>query len=117
MKAATRSIRERARDLVTTRPFVSCRSCGPVPGAQGSGAGPYTWTINAVTTGLTASGGTAYEYPQATDALTWAGDFDVPARFDTDEMRYQMLESGPGRRMYQLASVPVVGAIIFSRVA
>lgn len=73
-----------------------------------TGAGPYTWTLSTVTTGLTASGGTAYEYPQAADALTWAGEFDVPARFDTDELRYQMLESGPGRRMYQLASVPVL---------
>lgn len=73
-----------------------------------TGSGPYTWTLSTATTGLTAAGGTAYEYPQATDALTWAGEFDVPARFDTDELRYQMLDSGPGRRMYQLASVPVV---------
>lgn len=73
-----------------------------------TGSGPYTWTLATTTTGLTASGGTAYEYPQATDALTWAGEFDVPCRFDTDELRHQMLESGPGRRMYHLASVPVV---------
>lgn len=73
-----------------------------------TGAGPYTWTISTATTALTASGGTGYEYPQAADAMTWSGEFDVPCRFDTDELRAQMLESGPGRRMYQLASVPVV---------
>lgn len=54
-----------------------------------SGAGPYTWTLATSTGGsptLTASGGTAAKYPQASDTLTWAGEFDTPCRFDTDEM-------------------------------
>lgn len=43
-------------------------------------------TVSTATTGLTASGGTAFFYPQPTDALTWAGDYDVPVRFDVDRM-------------------------------
>ena len=75
-----------------------------------TGSGPYTFTLATNTSGktITLGSGVGRKYPQASEALTWAGEFDVPARFDTDELRYQMLESGPGRRMYQLASVPVV---------
>lgn len=43
-------------------------------------------TVAVTTTGLTASSGTAYFYPQPTEALTWAGNFDVPVRFDSDEL-------------------------------
>ncbi|KVT86394.1 hypothetical protein WK59_10355 [Burkholderia ubonensis] len=42
-------------------------------------------TIAANTTGLTGgSGGVAAMYPQASDALTWTGQFDTPCRFATD---------------------------------
>jgi len=61
-----------------------------------TGAGPYTWTIGTATTGLTASGGTAYNYPQATDALTWAGDFDVPVRLMTDRLDFRALTRSSG---------------------
>lgn len=43
-------------------------------------------TVAVNTTGLTASGGTAYYYPQPTETLTWAGRFDVPVRFESDEI-------------------------------
>ena len=33
------------------------------------------------------SGGTAYLYPQSRHALRWAGQFDVPVRFDLDALR------------------------------
>lgn len=49
-----------------------------------TGTGPYTWTISTTTTGLTTSDGTAFSYPQAADALTWAGEFDVPVRMESD---------------------------------
>ena len=53
-----------------------------------SGSGPWTYTLATVTTGLTVTGvGTAYKYPQASDALTWTGQFDVPVRFDTDVLQ------------------------------
>ena len=53
-----------------------------------SGSGPWTYTLATVTTGLTVTGvGTAYKYPQASDALTWTGQFDTPVRFDTDVLQ------------------------------
>lgn len=73
-----------------------------------AGAGPYTWTISTATTALTASDGTAYEYPQAADALTWAGEFDVPVRFDTDELRAQIVAGRAGERIFTVPTVPVV---------
>ena len=73
-----------------------------------TGTGPYTWTINTSTAGLTASGGTAHEYPQAADVFTWSGEFDVPVRFDTDKLSYQMLPSSPAGRLYQLPSLPLL---------
>lgn len=73
-----------------------------------SGSGPYTWTISTATTGLTASGGSGYEYPQAADALTWAGEFDVPARFDADELRAQIVAGRAGERIMTVPTVPIV---------
>lgn len=75
-----------------------------------TGAGPYTFTLATVTTGktITVGSGAGKKYPQATEALTWAGEFDVPARFDTDEIAATMLEAGPGRRMYSIQSLPVI---------
>lgn len=53
-----------------------------------------TITIGANTTGKTLTGGTAYLYPQAADALTWTGNFDTPVRFDTDAFEPQLNEDG-----------------------
>lgn len=36
------------------------------------------------TTGKTLIGGSFYAYPQAADALVWAGEFDIAVRFDMD---------------------------------
>lgn len=51
-----------------------------------SGSGPYTFTLATNTAGktITYSGGSGAKYPQASDAMTWTGEFDVPVRFDTD---------------------------------
>ena len=73
-----------------------------------SGSGPYTWTISTASTGLTASGGSGHEYPQAADALTWAGEFDVPVRFDADELRAQMIAGQAGNRILTVPTVPLV---------
>jgi len=43
-------------------------------------------TVSTATTGLTASGGIAFFYPQPTQTLTWTGTFDTPVRFDSDRM-------------------------------
>lgn len=69
-----------------------------------TGSGPYTWTISTVTTGLTASSGTGAKYPQAADVLTWAGEFDVPVRFDVDEFMYSPEAQG----IYLVNSLPIV---------
>lgn len=75
-----------------------------------SGSGPYTFVLATNTNGktITVGSGLGRKYPQASEALTWAGEFDCAARFDTDELRAQMLESGPGARMYSVPSVPIV---------
>lgn len=47
-----------------------------------------TVSVDLVSTGEPAwiSGGTVTKYPQPVDTVTWSGEFDVPVRFDTDEM-------------------------------
>ncbi len=47
-----------------------------------------TFTIGTDTSGFDAytSGGTAAKYVQSDETLTWSGEFDVPCRFDTDEL-------------------------------
>jgi uncharacterized protein (TIGR02217 family) len=72
-----------------------------------TGSGPYTWTLDTNTGGsptLTASGGTIYAYPQADESLIWTGEFDVPVRFDTDEL--MAMVRGP--RLFDLERIPLV---------
>lgn len=47
-----------------------------------------TFTLDGSDTSATggSSAGTASKYIQSDEALTWTGEFDVPVRFDTDEM-------------------------------
>lgn len=71
--------------------------------ASVTGAGPYTFTISTTTTALTASGGTAAAYPQASDALTWAGDFDVPVCFTTDKFSVESM----GNNLYALRDLGI----------
>lgn len=47
-------------------------------------------TVSTVTTGLTATGGTAALYPQPAESLTVAGEFDVPCRFSGDLARWSI---------------------------
>lgn len=67
----------------------------------------YIWTISTNTGGsptLTGSGGTAYAYPQADEALLWSGEFDVPVRFDTDEL----MTAIRGQRLFDFDRIPLV---------
>lgn len=83
-----------------------------------SAAGNTDRTIRKPVSGtVTVSGGGTYAVDYSTGIVTksagpdptgWTGEFDVPVRFDTDELRAQMLEAGPGRRMYSVPSVPIV---------
>ena len=47
-----------------------------------------TFTLGVDTTGYTEYrfGGTASKFVQSSESLTWSGEFDVPVRFDTDEL-------------------------------
>lgn len=72
-------------------------------------ASSLTFTISTDTTGLVwTSGGSCYAYPQADDALTWAGEFDVPVRFDVDAFSAAILSSSGGNIVYSLDSLPLV---------
>ncbi|HJT63068.1 MAG TPA: DUF2460 domain-containing protein [Burkholderiales bacterium] len=73
-----------------------------------TGAGPFTWTLATSTAGLTASGGTAFEYPQATDALTWAGEFDVPVQCLISTFRWEIVNKNKALGLlYQFESLPM----------
>lgn len=71
-----------------------------------SGAGPYTFTLATNTAGrtITLGSGVGYAYPQATDALTWAGEFDVPVRFDVDRLPVTVDAYG----VYNFGTIPIV---------
>lgn len=64
-----------------------------------------TFRIGIDTSAYTAytSGGTAKRYVQPTDTLTWTGEFDVPCRFDTDELDIVLENYAVGS-----TSVPIV---------
>lgn len=67
---------------------------------------PNTFSIGVDTTGYTAytSGGSWSKYAQSSDAMTWAGEFDVPARFETDQMRANIVDYN----IFAWGQIPVV---------
>lgn len=74
-----------------------------------AGSGSLTFTISTNTTGLVwTSGGSVYAYPQADDALTFAGEFDVPVRFDVDAFSAAIIGGTAANRIYSLDSLPLV---------
>lgn len=76
-----------------------------------AGVSGAAYTINVNTTGLTVvSAGTAYKYPQPSEALTWSGQFDVPVRFDVDEMKKQIMDrnGAAGDLLVDWGSIPII---------
>lgn len=71
-----------------------------------SGAGPFTFTLATVTTGkvITLGIGQGRKYPQAAEALLWSGEFDVPCRFDTDELKASIVVF----QTYSWSGVPIL---------
>ena len=80
-----------------------------------TGAGPYTFTISTDTAGKTITVGAAVaaKYPQTTDVLTFASEFDVPVRFDTDHLKYRFDSAETpahgtlGRKFFYLSPLPI----------
>lgn len=50
-------------------------------------ANTFSIGVNTTAYGAYSSAGTAAKFSQPANVLRWVGDFDVPCRFDTDEMR------------------------------
>lgn len=61
-----------------------------------TGTGPYTFTLSTNTAGkaITTGAGTGKHYPQAGETLTWAGEFDIPVRFDVDWLQLGLDNGG-----------------------
>lgn len=72
-----------------------------------SGSGPYVFNLDINTTGMTITYGSAkgYKYPQSNEVITWAGEFDVPCRFDTDDLSAEIV--GPNQIM-RWDGIPIV---------
>lgn len=57
-----------------------------------SGGGSNVYTLSTNTAGMTiTAAGSGYKYPQASEALTWAGSFYVPVRFQDDAIDWSMV--------------------------
>lgn len=54
----------------------------------------YSIGVDTSAYGAYTSGGTSTKNYQPSTVMTWAGQFDVPVRFDTDEMNMQMTTGG-----------------------
>ncbi len=60
-----------------------------------------TYTLSTTTTGLTATGGTGYKYPQPTDTLAWSGAFDVPVAYASElQLMHQALRTYVAQQVY-----------------
>lgn len=77
-----------------------------------TGSGPYTFTLSTNTSGKTISVGSGIgaAYPQSTEVLAAAFEFDVPVRFDTDRLdRTILVRVGVGGDFtVQASAIPVI---------
>lgn len=76
-----------------------------------SGGGSNVYTLSTNTAGLTiTAAGSGYKYPQASEALTWAGSFYVPVRFEDDAIDWSMVagHSATDSRLVEGPSVVLV---------
>lgn len=70
--------------------------------------GATSLTVSTGTSGLAATGGTAYKYPQASEAMTWAGRMYVPVHFQNDDIDWNLLRPAAGESGRLLAGPSVV---------
>lgn len=78
-----------------------------------TGSGPYTFTLATSTLGatITLGVGLGARYPQASETLTWSGEFDVPVRFDTDKLSAVIVNrkgTGDNEHVIESGSIPLV---------
>lgn len=76
-----------------------------------SGAGPFVFTLATDTTGetITLGAGLGAKYAQASESLTWAGYFDVPVRFNIDDLdRSLMVKRPDGDFIVQFRTIPII---------
>lgn len=59
-----------------------------------SAKGATSLTVSTSTAGLTAAAGTAFKYPQASEALGWSGRFYVPVHFMEDSIDWDLVSAG-----------------------
>jgi uncharacterized protein (TIGR02217 family) len=59
-----------------------------------AGSGPYTFVLATNTAGktITLGSGLGRKGPQASETLTWSGQFDVPVRFDLDQLQIDAVD-------------------------
>jgi uncharacterized protein (TIGR02217 family) len=66
-------------------------------------------TVSVNTTGKTASNGSGEYFPQASETLTWSGQFDVHVRFDVDRLdRNMIVPLTTGIMAVQATSIPLI---------
>ena len=70
----------------------------------------YTLAVNTTGKTITPGSGTGAMYPQPADTLKWTGQFDVPARFDTDDMKKQVMDrqGANGGLLVDWGSIPII---------
>lgn len=69
----------------------------------------YTVSTNTAGKTITPGSGQAAAYPQADESLDWAGQFDVPVRFDTDRLRRRVLHRNPaGELLVDCDEIPLI---------
>lgn len=73
-----------------------------------SAKGATSLTISTSTSGLAGTGGTAYKYPQASEAMVWGGQFYVPVHFQNDDINWSLLRPAPNQEGRLFAGPSVV---------
>lgn len=64
--------------------------------------------INSTGYGTFTGTATASRYTQPSEALTWTGEFDVPARFDVDDMKIQIINRSGEKLLEAWDAIPIV---------
>lgn len=75
----------------------------------GVAANVFNLGVNTTGFGAYVSGGTAAKYAQPADTLTWDGQFDVPVRFDTDELMAELNDKdAAGNFIVTWSAIPII---------